>query len=96
MPDDRGMLSAAEKRDLIDKINKLWVGSAKNCPICGSNKWVLADHLVSAPIVTAGAGITIGGPSYPSVQLISEPCGYTIHFNAVVLGIVKSSGSGLT
>lgn len=96
MPDDQGRLSETEKREITQKIAKLWVGSAKNCPICGSNDWILADHLVSAPIITAGAGITIGGPTYPSVQLISQPCGYTLHFNAVILGVIKSPGGGVT
>jgi hypothetical protein len=92
MPDDLGLLSEAEKRQIIEKINKLWIGSAKNCPICQSNKWTLADHIVSSNIATAGAGLIVGGPTYPCVMLISEPCGYTIYFNAVVLGVVTPPG----
>jgi len=91
MPDDRGILSDAEKQDIRQKIEKLWVGSAKNCPICGSAKWIIASHLIAAPIVTAGASINLGGPSYPVVQLISDPCGYTIYFNALALGVIKPS-----
>ena len=91
MPNDQGVLSESEKRDAGERINKLWTGS-KNCPICGSNKWIIADHLISSQIVTAGAGIMIGGPSYPAVLLISEPCGYTLQFNAVILGVLKSEG----
>jgi hypothetical protein len=92
MPNDQGVLSESEKRDIIDKINKLWTGSQKNCPICGSNNWIIGDHVVSSQIVTAGAGIMIGGPAYPAVLLISQPCGYTLQFNAVILGVLKSEG----
>jgi hypothetical protein len=87
MPDHTGRLSESEKNDISQKIQRLWVGSAKNCPICGSNNWVIADHVV-APIPSGGGGIMIGGPSYPMVMLISQPCGYTIMFNAVLLGVI--------
>lgn len=92
MPNDQGVLSESEKRAIVEKINRLWTGSAKNCPICGSNEWIVGDHVVSSQIATAGAGIMMGGPTYPAVLLISKTCGYTLQFNAVILEVIKPEG----
>lgn len=93
MPDASGKLSELEKQTIQDKIQKLWVGSAKNCPICGSNRWVIADHLVEPNITRGwGGGGGITGPVYPMIMLVSEPCGYTIQFNAATLGVVTRYG----
>jgi hypothetical protein len=87
MPNASGKLSEDEKVVVQTKINDLWRGSAKNCPICGSNKWIIGDHVVEAPIITEGVR-GFGAGAYPSVMLISEVCGYTIFFNAVILGVI--------
>lgn len=42
------------------------MGSAKNCPICNSNEWIVGDHLVYSQIITAGAGVMVGGLTYPA------------------------------
>jgi hypothetical protein len=89
MPNERGKLSTSEKDNIQTKINELWRGGAKNCPICGSNHWILGDHVVESPIITEGAR-GFGAGAYPSVMLISKPCGYTIYFNAVILGVITS------
>jgi len=93
MPDAGGKLSDREKQEIQTKIQKLWIGGAKNCPICGSNRWVIADHLVE-PNVARGWGDSgfITDPAYPMIMLVSEPCGYTIHFNAATLGFVTRYG----
>jgi hypothetical protein len=87
MPDAGGRLSDEEKQEITKKIQALWVGSAKNCPICGSAKWIVADHLTESRVALVGG--VFAGPSYPMVMLISDPCGYTINFNALILGIMK-------
>jgi hypothetical protein len=91
MPDPSGKLSQAEKDNIRQKIDDLWRGSAKNCPICGSNRWIIADHVVELPIITEGVR-GFGASAYPSVLLISQPCGYTLQFNAVALGVVGPTG----
>jgi hypothetical protein len=88
MPNASGKLLENEKDEIRKKIDALWVGSAKNCPICGSAKWFLADHVVESPIITEGVR-GFGAGAYPAVMLVSEPCGYTLYFNAVILGVVK-------
>jgi hypothetical protein len=88
MPDSGGKLNELEKADLRIKIDKIWTGSAKNCPICGSNKWFLGDHVVESPIINQEFR-GFGSTAYPAVLLISELCGYTIYFNAVILGVTS-------
>ena len=94
MPDASGRLSKLEKESIRQKIDNLWRGSGKNCPICGSNQWFLADHVVEAPIRTEGVR-GFSAAAYPSVLLISQPCGYTIQFNAVTLGVMKPIAGGI-
>jgi hypothetical protein len=87
MPSLSGQLSEAEKNQIRKKIDDLWRGGGKNCPVCGSAHWIIGDHIVESPIVTEG--VRGFGSGYPSVILISDRCGYTMHFNAIVLGIMK-------
>jgi hypothetical protein len=54
MPGLNGQLSETEKSDIRKKIDDLWRGGSKNCPICGSNKWFLSDHVVETTIVSQG------------------------------------------
>jgi hypothetical protein len=90
VPGLNGQLTQDEKNEIRKKIDDLWRGGSKNCPVCGSNKWFLSDHVVEAPIVSQG--VRGFGSAYPAIQLISEPCGYTISFNAVILGVMKTAG----
>ncbi len=91
MPHADGKLSEDEKIKLRQKIDGLWRGSAKNCPICGSNQWLIGEHVVESPIITEGVR-GFGAGAYPSVMLISQPCGYTLYFNAVILGVIRKQG----
>jgi hypothetical protein len=96
MPESDGRLTSAEKDSIIAKIDSLWTGS-HSCPVCGHTNWIIGDHLVQ-PITLAQGSLQLGGPGYPQVMLISSKCGYTMFFNAVVLGVVpsnKSEGSPL-
>jgi hypothetical protein len=36
----------------------------------------------------AGGSVTIGGPTYPLIVLTCMQCGYTVHVNAIVAGVV--------
>ena len=92
MPDAGGKFSEVEKTEIQRKIEKLWAGGVKNCPICGSNRWTIADHLVEPNIATGWGGIIHTGQVYPMVMLVSDPCGYTILFNATTLDAVRKYG----
>jgi hypothetical protein len=90
MPDINGLLSADEKNKII-----AWLTSFSRpipiCPICGDGNWSVGDHILTGQIYRPG--FIIGpGTSYPSIMVISPKCGYTMHINAVLAGILPASG----
>jgi hypothetical protein len=90
MPDLNGVLSSSEKQKIMD-----WVKSKARmrieCPLCLSNNWTVANHVV-APSVVNGSAVGMGAYPYPQAMLISE-CGYTLFVNLVVVGIFPKDGS---
>jgi hypothetical protein len=83
-----GLLTAEEK----EKVQK-WIDDKSKhpaaCPVCGDERWIIADHLIT-PEPVSGGRLLYGGPAYPQFMLISVGCGYTRYFNAVISGIVVS------
>jgi hypothetical protein len=84
MPDDSGKLTPEQKQYVLDWTKKHWKSSGA-CPICGSTNWNIGDHLVLPITLGKDSSLMLGGPGYPHVLLISNPCGYTIFFNAVIM-----------
>lgn len=87
-----GILSNEEKSRVLSALNEIWRGS-KACPVSGDNDWVLGDHIVHPP-TWHGAAMQLGGATYPHVLLTCRRCGYSLFFNALVLGVVPSETSG--
>jgi predicted nucleic-acid-binding Zn-ribbon protein len=56
------------------------------CPSCGHNEWSAADVVV-APVFAAG--MVIGGPTVPMVQLICKNCAYVKLYAAVPIGLLE-------
>lgn len=78
-----------EQKDLVVKwLNEKSAFKTPECPFCRSNKWGVADHLVAAPTMSPSAGLLLGGRMYPHVMVVSEPCGHTVFFNAIVIGLL--------
>jgi len=76
-----------KKKNASDWLTQKWTKN-KECEICGSNQWTLAEGLVmSMPFV--GRAFVIGGPSYPQLQIICNTCGNTKFLNAVIMGITN-------
>jgi len=88
MPDEAGKLTADEKQLVNDWIEKNASLDLK-CPVCGDSNWLVGDHLVQPLTLSARMNLMLSGPGYPQVMLISQKCGHTIFFNAVVIGLVK-------
>jgi hypothetical protein len=88
---DQTKLTQAEKELIAKWLNEKSSGKPPPCPFCGSNTWAVGDHLVAAPVMGTTGTTTIGGPSYPQAMLVSDPCGYTVFFNAVVIGLLHHS-----
>ena len=90
MPDKTGKLGKDDEAAIAKWFAK-YPDANWNCPICGKNDWSLAEDIVSPmalgsdhfPKMSRDASV------YPHIMLIS-PCGYTMHLNAITIGIVKS------
>ena len=81
-----------DKKQAQEWLSEKWTAPTV-CPISGDNNWAIADDFVQ-PMRYTGGGLTIGGPGYPVVMVICATCGYTLLFNAVVMGLLgDSSGS---
>ena len=58
----------------------------KSCRKCGQNSWELGD-IVSAPIQTK-EGISIGGPSIPTVIVACGNCAFVELYAAAAIGLL--------
>lgn len=58
------------------------------CPACGRTGQWQAGEIVSPPTWSQG-GMSIGGPTVPTVQLVCNHCAYVMHFAAVPIGLVS-------
>jgi hypothetical protein len=84
-----GKLSQAEKSKIAEWLSTR--GQPPACPYCKSSQWVIADHLLNLTPYTPGGAFTIGGTSYPFVVLVSEGCGHSVFFSAVMIGVVPGA-----
>lgn len=87
MPDDKGKLTLAEKQVILEWWRRHRNGQTMACPVCNNPDWIIADHVVQP--ITSASNLIIGGEGYPQIMLVSKQCGYTIYFNAVMIGIIE-------
>jgi uncharacterized protein (DUF2225 family) len=88
MPDEHGRLTEADN----DLIERWWGQHSKDsviCPVCNTDGWKIAGHLVNVQThaVDANAGNT---PTYPHIIVICKFCAYSMFFNAVQIGIAAT------
>ena len=62
-------------------------GTIPTCPMCHTNIWGIGDDVVIMPMLAQPVGVA---PfiTYPFVAMACSNCGYSLFFNAVVLGFV--------
>jgi hypothetical protein len=89
MPDLKGKLSEEEKQKIRSWIDARRATALLICPVCNKTDWVVADHLVQPLTLGEKFAAMLGGTAYPVAQVVSLQCGYTMYFNAVLMGIVK-------
>lgn len=89
MPDKNGVLTQEEREKLLDFFHTRWSGG-HDCPICKANDWNLAEYIIHSWIYRPD-GLHTGGPAYPLVHFLCSNCGYTVLFNAVILGILPGA-----
>jgi len=85
MPDYNGVLTNEDRQKIDVWLKDNW--HAGKCPVCNQQNWVLADHVIT-PMLYTGVGITQGA-GYPQIMVICQHCGYTLYFNAVIVGVLQ-------
>ena len=63
------------------------------CPRCGNGSFTLLDGYLNQTIQQDLIGITIGGPSIPSVVVACNRCGYLSQHALGVLGLLSKEGT---
>ena len=64
-----------EEKDQIIKALKDRIAE-QPCPRCGNEEFGLADGYFNQPLQDRIGGITLGGPTIPSVAVICNKCGF--------------------
>lgn len=89
MPGPDGKMNGAEKGRFIAWLNDK-TKLEPSCPVCGTNKWNVGDHLLNAMVFHGGAAMVVGGPTYPLAFVACSNCQYTRTFMAVPIGILDA------
>ncbi len=59
------------------------------CPICKSTNWFPEGRITE---ILQSKTYSEDPSSYPSVHVICYTCGYTMTFNAIIMGILNDEG----
>lgn len=96
------VLSLEVQQQVIDKVLELAGGELKPCPVCSKSEFFLAQWVflidTAAAVIPTGdapfwAGSSNRGVS-PQFAFICKVCGYSMFFNAAVLGLLPLISSG--
>jgi len=77
------------QKELVDKwVAEKWKGYIE-CPVCQHGKWGINSEIFELRSFHGGQ-LSVGGPVAPLVAITCRNCGYTLQFNAMQIGIVKT------
>ena len=68
-------------------LDEHWQGQ-HSCAICHSSRWV-EDGMIGVVELMHHSGRRMGDSAYPLVVVTCETCGYSLLFNAAVIGLVQ-------
>ena len=80
------LLSKEDKQVIISKI--LEIIPNIECPICHNKQFIIADGYFNSSIQGNLNGMSLGGPSIPSIGIICNRCGFISHHALGVLGLI--------
>lgn len=80
-------LDDKQKERLIEYMENKWP-EPQTCPICKNTEWGISDTIFEIREFFDGKMI-ISGTSIPLIASTCRSCGYTVLFNAIILGFVK-------
>lgn len=80
---------------VVQHLTETW-GPARACPLCGNDKWTVADKLFHL-IEYGDKGTILGGSIVPVVPVTCTRCGNTVLINAIAAkGIPSASAANPT
>ena len=94
MPDEQSRLTAADQIAVNTWLRAHWTQGFK-CPVSGHENWVVGDYVVQSPLMSPTTGFPVPGLTYPFVPVFCGACGYTLFFNAVMIGIWRAASPEL-
>ena len=71
----------------LDWIDEHWTGQ-KACPICQNDRWGLSEMVGEVRQMPPNQH-SLGRATCPLVIVTCQTCGYTVLFNALVIGLLK-------
>lgn len=84
------MLSSTRKQEIIDKlVAKMRArGKEESCPMCGNDKFFIADAYFTNVLQTDLNNMKLTGLSVPSIAIICHNCGFISQHALGALGLV--------
>ncbi len=67
-------LPDAQKTRILQALQER--GALRECPRCGNQSFTLLGGYFNQGVQTDVTGLTLGGPSVPSVVVVCERCGF--------------------
>ena len=97
MPDAQGRLSPAEIEFVTGWITRQAGGAPPNCPVCRSQSWAVLGQVTQGvvyPYPVSGQHPVLYDIAYPHVGVLCTTCGYTMFFNAGLMGLYPRPAAG--
>jgi hypothetical protein len=82
-------ISSEAKAKIIAALEK--AGARMPCPRCGNQKFSLLGGYLNHSVQTELTGLTLGGPSIPSVVVVCDRCGFISQHALGALGLLPRS-----
>jgi len=79
-------LTPMQKEEINERLKER--GVKLPCPRCGYKNFTLLDGYFLQSIQTQLEGISIGGPSFPSIVTVCNNCGYVSQHSLGILGLI--------
>jgi predicted nucleic-acid-binding Zn-ribbon protein len=92
MPDDAGNLTATEFVLFERWLDSHW-RKPHPCPVCGTDGWGTGGQIVVPITMGSNSSLRVGGQIVPQVFVLCHNCGYTMFFNAVLIGLLPGDGA---
>ena len=74
----------------IDAWLHKWWHQPQVCQVCGFNQWTVGTLVARLPVQNPEGGMELG-KAYPEIRVVCRRCGYTVFFNAIVMGLAKGT-----